>query len=153
MRLIRLTSTIPLPTIPLGGLQTDDEITMIGWGSGKSWGFNTIEVEPINVFGSGRNSASAWTDYDSATIGEGQGISGDSGGGAFYQDNGTWTLGGIFIGIGSLTMGGQNGTFFSDLDFYTPEINNIIATQGSAIPEPANLAVLGLAIFLRRRRK
>jgi hypothetical protein len=44
--LFRLQNAIPsLPTIPLGNATANLEITMIGFGGGKSWGSNIYEQE------------------------------------------------------------------------------------------------------------
>lgn len=154
LKLFRLNNTLPLPTVALGSVSISDAVTMIGFSGGKSWGNNTIEFFVTNVLGNGRNSNAFWTDYDPATTNEGQGATGDSGGGVFVETGGVWELAGIMVGIGPVVTGGQTGTFSVNLNTYATEINGIIATNGSAIPEPSTLALFSLVgLFAMRRQR
>lgn len=163
LRLYRLSYDLGLPTVFLGDAPVGTDVTMIGFGGGvKRWGTNVVEADNINAFVNGRNTLAFFTDYDTATPGEGQGIVGDSGGGTFYEvttgppATQGWYLGGVMFAVGSLTPGGQTGTFHADLGFYGPEIETIIAANGSApliVPEPSTLALLGsLSFFFLSRR-
>lgn len=164
LRLYRLSNSLSLPTISLGSASLTTDVTMIGYGGGKSWGTNTVEATGFSAAVNGRNTQLFFTDYDSGTSGEGQGITGDSGGGTFYEvtvgppSNQGWYLGGIMVAVGSLTQGGQSGTFHADVGTYQSAINGIISANGNApafVPEPTSLALttLGLLAFLRRTRK
>lgn len=153
LKLFRLTETLPLPTVAIGSVSVTDAVTMIGFSGGKSWGNNNIEFFVTNVLGNGRNSNAFWTDYDPATTNEGQGATGDSGGGVFVENGGIWELAGIMIGIGPLVDGGQTGTFSVNLNTYASEINDIIASNGSAIPEPGTLVLLSLVGLVAMRRQ
>ena len=156
--LFRLTETLPLPTIQLGNVTALTGITMIGFGGGngqgggKSWGTNVREAGPsVAVAVTGNNGFIAFaSDYDSATQTEAQAVGGDSGGAAFFFDGAGWRLGGIMLAVNATQ------TFHADLAFYRNDINNKIATNGSAVPEPTagllSIVFLPLSLFLRRRR-
>lgn len=152
--LFRLTEEVPLlPTINVGTIPDATEITMIGFGGGKTWGINQTE-NPKNIYNvnsGGLNTGSFRTDYDTATLGEGQAVVGDSGGGAFYYDGSEWKLGGIMIGID--TDSDPDLTYYADMEVYASEINSTIALYGS-VPEPSTMLLLGIGggAFLRRRR-
>lgn len=149
--LFRLTETLPLPTVEIGGVTSlTDEITMIGFGGGKSWGTNFVEPGRTPVMVTNHNGFIAFSsDYDPARQTEAQASGGDSGGAAFFLDDGEWKLGGIMLAVSGTTE-----TFFADLAFYQDDINNIIATNGNAVPEPsvAFLATGFTFLFLRRKR-
>jgi hypothetical protein len=78
--------------------------------------------------------------------------SGDSGGGVFYKEGGTWKLAGISTSRGS--VGGQyTSTFAISMPYYHDWITGVI-------PEPATTGMMGLSITglylsrgLRRRKK
>ena len=165
LRLYRLSVDLGLPTIFLAAAPVGTDVTMIGFGGGsKTWGNNTVEAESIPIFDMSRNTATLWTDFDSATPGEGQAVTGDSGGGTFFEittgpaAQQGWYLGGVMVAVGPLVAGGQTGTYSADIEFYGAEIASIIADNGSAgtlIPEPSTLGFLGtlsLFLFARRRR-
>jgi len=136
-------------------------VEMIGFGGGKSWGTNTIYGYSNYTVSSG---ASTYGGLGIVTLasgeeGEGaQGVSGDSGGGLFYQASGNWVLAGTLSGIGDLTDGdGTNlgeATVSVDLADYSSQITADI--DSVAIPEPPTdaallgLAALGLAALRRR---
>lgn len=149
--LFKLVGDIPgLPTISLGAATASLDITMIGFGGGKSWGTNNIEGSPLlldidysnpvdNDFRGFR------TDYDTATQSEAQGTGGDSGGGAFAFQGGAWKLVGIMLAID--TDPNPDLTYFADINTYASQINALI-------PEPSSLilSISSLALLLCRRR-
>jgi len=149
--LFRLTENLPLPTIQLGNVTALTEITMIGFGGGKSWGTNARDPGlsfPATV--PGNNGFVAFSsDYDSTTPTEGQAVGGDSGGAAFFQDAGEWKLGGVMLAVSS----DSTDTFYADLSFYRDQIETIILTNGN-VPEPSVvfLSFAALPLLLRRRR-
>lgn len=160
LKLYRLTETLPLPTITISTSNlVGESVTMIGFGGGKSWGNN--EIEAVALLGNlnegngdtdQRTSVYFSTDYDLGVAGEGQGAVGDSGGGVFSLNAGTWELAGIMSAVN--TVAEPDLTFSVDLTFYRSEINTIISTQGSAVPEPSAFALLSLAsLFVLRRRR
>jgi hypothetical protein len=126
---------------------------MIGFGGGKSWGSNNVEGPPVltNVNWSSNDFRAFISDYDTATQSEGQGIGGDSGGGAFAFQGGGWKLAGIMNAVD--TVSSPQLTVFADISTYSAQINDIILTQGS-IPEPSSLLLTtpALLLLLRRRR-
>jgi hypothetical protein len=155
LRLYRLEQQLGLPTLDLGGPVIGTPVTMIGYGGGKSWGRNTVESTPVIVSAAGRSSVTFSTDYDTSTPGEGQAITGDSGGGVFYQTpGGDWVLGGVMLAVGDLL--GEESTFSADMGTYGSEIETIILTNGSApVPEPSVTFLAGFAglALLRRNRR
>lgn len=163
--LFRLGETLPLPTIQLGNVTALTGITMIGFGGGdgigggKSWGTNirepgspgAVTVRDQNGVPVNNGFIAFVSDYDSATQTEAQAVGGDSGGAAFFFDGAEWRLGGIMLAV---TLGGTQ-TFHADLAFYQSDINNIIATNGDAVPEPSAVFLTFAStccLFLRRRR-
>ncbi len=150
--LFRLQSAIlGLPTISLGSASSNLNITMIGFGGGKSWGTNNVQSGLTNLDWSENDFLAFSTDYDTATQSEGQGIVGDSGGGAFASQSGAWKLVGIMNAVD--TDSNPDLTYFANISTYSAEINNIILTQGN-IPEPSSLLLSSpaLLLLLRRRR-
>ena len=150
--LFRLQSAIlGLPTISLGSASSNLNITMIGFGGGKSWGTNNVQSGLTNLDWSENDFLAFSTDYDTATQSEGQGIVGDSGGGAFASQSGAWKLVGIMNAVN--TDSNPDLTYFANISTYSAEINNIILTQGN-IPEPSSLLLSSpaLLLLLRRRR-
>lgn len=105
-----------------------------------------------------------FTDFDETaeTVYEAQAVSGDSGGGVFYNNRGAWELTGIINAVdvwpnqpgsaNSAIFG--NATFFSDLSVYRDQI-----AHATSVPEPSTLALsvagllaaLGLARLTRRQ--
>jgi hypothetical protein len=155
--LFRLQEALPgLASISLGTPTANMEITMIGFGSGKSWGTNNIEGPYLqNAYDypavTDNDFIGFYTDYDSATQTEGQGTSGDSGGVAFAFIGGQWKIVGIMNAINTTVS--PNQTLFSNISTYSSEISNIIATQGT-IPETSTaLLLLSSALIAFRRRR
>lgn len=134
------------------------------------WGTNQIEdlgggstLTDVNL-GLGYTTTTFVTDFDQPSSGqwlsanEAQGSSGDSGGAAFINIDGTWILAGIMSAIG--TDAGQdassaafgNLTYITDLSTYASDIQNAIGV--TLIPEPSWSALLGATgiLALRRRR-
>lgn len=123
------------------------------WGSGNAmrWGNNVISGSEIINDGFG-TFASLYTTFNEIDD-EGQAGSGDSGGGFFFDNAGTWELAGLMVTIstfdnqtpGSAVFG--NRTYAVDISMYR---NAILA----AVPEPSAgaLAGLGLAVALAVRR-
>lgn len=155
--LFRLQEALPgLPTISLGDPTVNMQITMIGFGSGKSWGTNNIEgtslLNPYDYTNPSDNDFVGFaTDYDTATLTEGQATGGDSGGAAFAYIGGEWKIVGMMNAVD--TTSSPNETLFSNISYYSSQITNIIQTQGS-IPEPSSLLFyLTSALFILRRRR
>ena len=158
LTLVRLQSDLSLPTISLGNANVGDDLTLIGYGGGiKRWGTNEVETDGIalDVPPSVSNDyVSLSTDFDLDIPGDSQAISGDSGGGVFYQEpsSGEWQLAGI---LSAVNLAGTS-TFSVDLNFYDDEINSIILANGNAqpIPEPSVVLLSLCATFgiLRRKR-
>ncbi len=122
------------------------------WASGrtKRWGTNTIDT--FQSFNAGFGDVEGFvTDFDLNTN-EGQGSSGDSGGGVFTVDG---DLVGLMLAIGDFS--GQpgstavfgNNTFSADLTAYKPFI------EATVVPEPSSLLLLlgGLVLLIRRRAR
>lgn len=123
-------------------------------GSTKRWGTNTKEGDAGLVDDGFGITDMFYTVFD-PFVGEAQGATYDSGGGAFVQNGGTWELAGIMLTVG--TYSNQPGstavfgnlTYIANLGTYADQINGIVA-----IPEPSAL-ILGLlfpaaAWFIRR---
>ena len=139
-----------MPTISLGSASGNLDITMIGFGGGKSWGTNTIEGSPllqnVNYAEPLDNDFRAFiTDYDTSIQSQAQGTGGDSGGGAFAFQSGQWKLVGTMLAID--TGSEPDRTFFADINTYASQINTLI-------PEPSSLLLTSpaLLLLLRRRR-
>ncbi|MDQ8191733.1 trypsin-like peptidase domain-containing protein [Roseibacillus persicicus] len=161
LRLYRLTNSLGLPSVSLGSVNAGTDVVMTGFGGGKSWGTNEVTATGIPLAVNGRDTQLFFTAYDDTIAGEAQGRTGDSGGATFYEvttglpSSQGWYLGGIMVAIGEVS--GEDGTFHADIGTYRSDINNIIATNGSAppvVPEPTTfcLAALGLCGVLRRKR-
>ncbi|WP_411826601.1 trypsin-like serine protease [Luteolibacter sp. AS25] len=142
-----------LPTISLGDVTTNMNITMIGFGGGKTWGTNTVDPQNLasnfNVT-DGNDFVGFQTDYDSGVSTEGQGIIGDSGGAAFAFVGGEWKLIGMMQAVDD--AGNPTKTYFSSMSQYSSQINSIISNAG-AIPEPSALLLSCPAFLLLLRRK
>ncbi|MDP0490834.1 MAG: serine protease [Verrucomicrobiota bacterium JB023] len=159
LRLYRLEYDLGLPSIDIGNATVGEDVTMIGFGGGKSWGNNEITATGINLAVNGRDTALFFTTYDSEIAGEAQGRIGDSGGATYFEvtvgPNQGWYLGGIMVAVGN--VGDIPGTFHADLSAYESQISSIIATNGNApaIPEPSIAVLTGifaLSAGSRRRR-
>lgn len=162
-----------------GSLVPDLEVRMVGFGTtgsvfanswtdsggGKDvrrWGSQLISgLQPKRTY-TVWNTESMRLEFDltgaNATAYEAGAGTGDSGGGVFYNDGGTYKLAGIMI---SRTDGSLISTFAASM----PEYSNWIASTipnyadwaADAIPEPQTLALMSLSTlslcFIRRRRR
>jgi hypothetical protein len=133
-----------------------EQVAMIGYGGGKSWGLNTITA--IGLTGSAEGYYYETSDFETAygttTAGtysatnDAVVISGDSGGGDFSFNDFTdsWDIVGINEGVNA------NDSYLVQLSTYEPQIKSIIS-----VPEPCGLLPAGLALALlpgvRRRRR
>ena len=105
------------------------------WGAGyaKRWGTNLVGSAPANETIGSYVSRAFWTEFTQApppqvTAHEAQAATGDSGGGLFAKNGGSWALGGVLIAIAPFN--GQpastalygNLTFAVDLSFYRSAI-------------------------------
>lgn len=131
---------------------TSDEVPM-------RWGFNQVEPGYTDLAGA----KYLITDFDAPGIGsgiDGQAALGDSGGGAFILNQGSWKLGGVVYAtadgsdLDSLSNPAGYGdyTLFTDVYAYRSEIT---ALTGTLVPEPSSMLLGGfgvLALALRRKR-
>ncbi len=148
----------------------DSDATYSGylWGSGstKRWGTNTVEgtdtivyaIDPFDGPVTNVTVDALFTDFDSVS-GEGQAMTGDSGGGIFYYDTVAeeWQLAGLMVTIETLSGQPNNGivssavfgnlTYAADISQYRDEILALV-------PEPstASLVVGGLVMLVASRR-
>jgi len=125
------------------------------------WGTNTVSQANQPVSYSGWTTTCGITRFD-ALNGDAQGASGDSGGGVFTQNaDGTSSLAGIMLAIGTYSEYGQlantavlgNVTCYADLSAYRSQILTTIP-EPATVPVLLGLATLGLAAIRRwwRRR-
>jgi hypothetical protein len=135
-----------------GAPGTSDEVPM-------RWGFNQVEPGYTDANGA----KYLITDFDAPGIGsgiDGQAALGDSGGGAFILNQGSWKLGGVVYAtadgsdLDSLSNPAGYGdyTLFTDVYAYRSEIT---ALTGTLVPEPSSMLLGGfgvLALALRRKR-
>lgn len=132
----------------------------------KQWGQNYILAGPSGgnsnyLVSGGYGTVSAmltqFYDYTGVTAGA-QAVPGDSGGGVFFNNGGTWELAGIMHAV--FTYSGQNvwtqaaygdQTSIADLTVYRDQIVAI-----TAVPEPSAVALAGVAVAVgiaRYRRR
>jgi len=127
-------------------------VQMIGFGGGKSWGTNTVYGYSNYTLDGTPYGGMGIVTLASGEGGNGaQGVSGDSGGGMFYDVSGNWILAGTLSGVGDIMAGGGTdlgqGTVAVDLADYSGQILSDI--DSVAIPEPSNYAVtMGLGVIL-----
>lgn len=148
------------------GTGAEDVTAPYAWGTpGTSdavpmrWGFNQVEFGYTDAGGA----KYLVTDFDAPGAGsglDGQAALGDSGGGAFILNQGTWKLGGVAYATAdgpdadSLVNPAGYGdyTLFTDVYSYRSEIS---AMTGVLVPEPSSMMLGGigvLALVLRRKR-
>ena len=158
LTLFEISGTPGLASMANMGIASADEsaggtVAMIGYGGGKSWGVNTVfgyasyTLSGYSFGGPGIVTIAANERGDG-----GQGVVGDSGGGMFYDDSGTWLLSGILSGVSdNITVNTTSygpGTIAVDLSDYSTQITADIDSV-SAIPEPStSAAIVGLGAFL-----
>jgi hypothetical protein len=113
----------------------------------ESWGINTVSATNVDVY---LNGVYETVDFKSNASTGSYVVSGDSGGGDFVYENGTWVL----VGLNEVTYTNSNsttsavvGSGYIDLSQYYGEIENIM---GDAVPEPTGdlLAIAGTAVIL-----
>jgi hypothetical protein len=162
LSLFRINGTPGLANLTIASSEPANRTTvqMIGFGGGKSWGTNTIYGYTNYTLSGLPYGGIGIVTLASGEGGNGaQGVSGDSGGGMFYEDSGNWTLAGTLSGVGDLTD--SNGTDLGqatvavDLAAYSSQITADI--DSVAIPEPSAYAAmlgataLGFAVVRRKR--
>jgi hypothetical protein len=149
------------------GTVSEDVTAPYSWGTpGTSdtvpmrWGFNQVEFNHTDAAGA----KYFVTDFDAPGFGtgiDGQAALGDSGGGAFIYDQGSWKLGGVAYAVsdGPLDVDTlYNPTGFGDYTLYTNVFtyrSEIISLTGTLVPEPSSIILGGfgvLAVTMRRRR-
>ncbi len=121
------------------------------------WGNNNLEVYPAG--GKVFNTRAFGSYFDAGrALPESQAVTGDSGGGVFTQPSpGEWNLVGVVLGIvqysgqpAGTSFYGQR-TYYADLAYYRPQINDAVA-----LPEPERMLAPGAALLgwlaVRRRR-
>lgn len=123
--------------------------------STKRWGNNNISgtsTISYSVSGTTMNVKSLYTDFSNVS-GEGQGILGDSGGGLFYLNGGTWELAGTILTVGTYSGQPVNTAVYGNLT-YAADISKYRDAIISAVPEPGTSVLLfaGGAFLLARRR-
>lgn len=121
------------------------------------WGNNNVEVYPAG--GKVFNTRAFGSYFDAGrALPESQAATGDSGGGVFtLSPLGEWQLAGVILGIvqysgqpAGTSFYGQR-TYYADLAYYRPQINDAVA-----LPEPERMLAPGAALLgwlaVRRRR-
>ncbi len=148
------------------GTGSEDVTAPYSWGTpGTSdtvpmrWGFNQVEFGYTDPAGA----KYLVTDFDAPGLGtgiDGQAALGDSGGGAFIFNQGSWKLGGVTYATAdgpdadalANPAGYGDYTFFTNVYAYRSEIT---ALTGTLVPEPSSMLLGGfgvLALALRRKR-
>lgn len=149
------------------GTGSEDVTAPYSWGTpGTSdtvpmrWGFNQVEFGYTDPAGA----KYLVTDFDAPGLGtriDGQAALGDSGGGAFIFNQGSWKLGGVTYATADGPLdadalvnpaGYGDYTFFTNVYAYRSEIT---ALTGTLVPEPSSMLLGGfgvLALALRRKR-
>jgi len=132
---------------------TSDEVPM-------RWGFNQVEFGHVD----GGGAKYLVTDFDAPGLGtgiDGQAALGDSGGGAFIFNQGSWKLGGVAYAAGDGPLDADTAvnpasygdyTLFTDVYSYRSEIS---ALTGTLVPEPSSVMLGGfgvLGLVMRRKR-
>jgi hypothetical protein len=158
LTLFQISGTPNLANLSLTQPAVGSTVEMIGFGGGKSWGDNTIYAYDSYTLEGYPFGGPGIITLASGFSGNGaQGVSGDSGGGMFYGNSGTWYLAGILSAAGDIGSGLGNGTVAVDLSYYASQIHADINSV-TPIPEPSTFAVIfGLsalvgAIISRRQR-
>ena len=120
------------------------------------WGTNSVDTAPSALPDLGYGVVTAFSmDWDNVS-GEAMATGGDSGGGVFVKNGGTWELAGIMLYTAELsgqpagTVVYGDVTYAASLSTYKAEIVQTMAT----VPEPASTALLllGAGLLARRRR-
>lgn len=148
------------------GTGSEDVTAPYSWGTpGTSdtvpmrWGFNQLDFNHTDAAGA----KYLVTDFDAPGFGtgiDGQAALGDSGGGAFIFNQGSWKLGGVAYATADGSdadelvnpAGYGDYTLFTDVYSYRSEIT---ALTGTLVPEPSSMLLGGfgvLALALRRNR-
>ena len=148
------------------GTGSEDVTAPYSWGTpGTSdtvpirWGFNQMEFNYTDPAGA----KYLITDFDAPGFGtgiDGQAALGDSGGGAFIYDQGSWKLGGVAYATsdGPDADSLSNPAGYGDYTLYTNVFayrSEIVALTGTLVPEPSSMILGGfgvLVLAMRRRR-
>lgn len=156
--LFRISTAPSLTNLTIAGseLSYGSTIEMIGNGGGKSWADNTVSgYANYTLMGYTINGIGLVTLQSTG----GQVVSGDSGGGEFYDDAGTWVLVGLISGAGDIKSGGTDlgqGSIGVDISSYATQIVDVVDPV-NPVPEipwaglGTGAATLGLALLGRRR--
>ena len=149
----RWNSTNPWTEVPSGGNRLGYKLAA---SRALRWGTNSVDTAASALPDLGYGVVTAFgMDWDNVS-GEGMATGGDSGGGVFVKNGGTWELAGIMLYTATLTnqpadaLAYGDATYAASIATYKAEI---VQTMASA-PEPASavLLVLGAGLLARRRR-
>jgi len=121
------------------------------------WGTNQLETSAADSFGNPVLVTDFSSPLDSPTMFEGQNAGGDSGGGWFINNGGTWELAGLSFAVGS-TDGTSNPSEYGDRSFAYDLSDPLIKSQIQEVaytPEPSSALLAGLScgLLLARRRR